>query len=169
MFDSVQNNTWLFFRLLLFEFLFFMNRLSRRWPNAFAFMSYSLKNFKDLHMFFKELACFILFSYQCSCCLLLFFLCLCFATTHLEYHIFQTLSTTFFKIFKKVFFKNFNAERGIWTLAPVARPTPLAGAPLQPLEYFCWTLWFYITLISQCNGYYKWEFSFCQSLFLKIF
>ena len=29
-----------------------------------------------------------------------------------------------------------NGERGIWTLAPVARPTPLAGAPLQPLEYF---------------------------------
>ena len=27
-------------------------------------------------------------------------------------------------------------ERGIWTLAPVTRPTPLAGAPLQPLEYF---------------------------------
>ena len=35
-------------------------------------MLYSLKNFKDLHMFFKELACFILFSYQCSFCLLLF-------------------------------------------------------------------------------------------------
>ena len=29
-----------------------------------------------------------------------------------------------------------NGERGIWTLAPVARPTPLAGAPLRPLEYF---------------------------------
>ena len=27
-------------------------------------------------------------------------------------------------------------EGGIWTLAPVTRPTPLAGAPLQPLEYF---------------------------------
>lgn len=26
-------------------------------------------------------------------------------------------------------------DRGIRTLAPVARPTPLAGAPLQPLEY----------------------------------
>ena len=121
-------------------------------------------------MFFKELACFILFSYQCSFMLfVVVFICLCFATTHLGYHVFQTLSTTFFKIFKKVFFKNFNAERGIWTLAPVARPTPLAGAPLQPLEYFCWTLWFYITLISQCNGYYKWEFFVCQQLFLKFF
>ena len=29
MFDSVQNNTWLFFRFLLFEFLFLMNCLSR--------------------------------------------------------------------------------------------------------------------------------------------
>ena len=29
-----------------------------------------------------------------------------------------------------------SGERGIWTLAPVSRPTPLAGAPLQPLEYF---------------------------------
>ena len=113
---------------------------------------------------------FILFSYQCSFMLfVVVFICLCFATTHLEYHIFQTLSTTFFKIFKKVFFKNFNAERGIWTLAPVARPTPLAGAPLQPLEYFCWTYSFYETLFSQCNGYYKWEFSFCQSLFLNFF
>ena len=31
-----------------------------------------------------------------------------------------------------------SGERGIWTLAPVTRPTPLAGAPLQPLEYFSW-------------------------------
>ena len=37
---------------------------------------------------------------------------------------------TFFEHFQ------FNGERGIWTLAPVTRPTPLAGAPLQPLEYF---------------------------------
>ena len=29
-----------------------------------------------------------------------------------------------------------SGERGIWTLAPVSRPTPLAGAPLRPLEYF---------------------------------
>ena len=33
-------------------------------------------------------------------------------------------------------FQVVSGERGIWTLAPVARPTPLAGAPLQPLEYF---------------------------------
>ena len=29
-----------------------------------------------------------------------------------------------------------NGEGGIWTLAPVSRPMPLAGAPLRPLEYF---------------------------------
>ena len=29
-----------------------------------------------------------------------------------------------------------NGEGGIWTLAPRERPTPLAGAPLRPLEYF---------------------------------
>ena len=28
-----------------------------------------------------------------------------------------------------------NGDGGIWTLAPRERPTPLAGAPLQPLEY----------------------------------
>ena len=40
------------------------------------------------------------------------------------------LVNNFFKLFTR------NGERGIWTLAPVARPTPLAGAPLRPLEYF---------------------------------
>ena len=38
----------------------------------------------------------------------------------------------------KLFEITLNGERGIWTLAPVSRPTPLAGAPLQPLEYFSW-------------------------------
>ena len=70
--------------------------------------------------------------------------------------LFPALSTTFYIYFSKHlqwhkrrkkrnlnllrFFFYFllvvNGERGIWTLAPVARPTPLAGAPLQPLEYF---------------------------------
>ena len=31
---------------------------------------------------------------------------------------------------------NFDGEGGIWTPAPCNRPTPLAGAPLRPLEYF---------------------------------
>ena len=29
-----------------------------------------------------------------------------------------------------------SGERGIWTLAPREGPTPVAGAPLRPLEYF---------------------------------
>ena len=67
------------------------------------------------------------------------------ATAYLDYHISFSLSTTFFIFFS--FFESCpsshlnssklkNGERGIWTLAPVARPTPLAGAPLRPLEYF---------------------------------
>ena len=106
-----------------------------------------------------------MFIYVVCCCFYLFV----FRNNSFRISRLSNFVNNFFKIFKKTFFKNFNAERGIWTLAPVARPTPLAGAPLQPLEYFCWTLWFYITLISQCNGYYKWEFSFCQSLFLNFF
>ena len=48
----------------------------------------------------------------------------------------QELFSNFFIFFKIWNFEKSNGERGIWTLAPVARPTPLAGAPLQPLEYF---------------------------------
>ena len=55
--------------------------------------------------------------------------------TLIYYHISSCLSITFLKFFSKVIFKQ-NGERGIRTLAPVARPTPLAGAPLRPLEYF---------------------------------
>ena len=40
-----------------------------------SFQILLLKNFKDLHMFFKELACFILFSYQCSFAVLICFVC----------------------------------------------------------------------------------------------
>ena len=64
---------------------------------------------------------------------------------YLSYNIFSTLSRTFFNLLylvsrpsNKLNFSgiNHNGERGIWTLAPRERPTPLAGAPLQPLEYF---------------------------------
>ena len=42
----------------------------------------------------------------------------------------------FVNTFLKLFFeKILSGDGGIWTLAPVTRPTPLAGAPLQPLEY----------------------------------
>ena len=52
------------------------------------------------------------------------------------------LSTTFSKKSEVLLallislFGSLSGERGIWTLAPVTRPTPLAGAPLRPLEYF---------------------------------
>ena len=57
-----------------------------------------------------------------------------------------------------MFSKYFNAERGIWTLAPVARPTPLAGAPLRPLEYFC----------SLSNTRYQCVFALFHSAFVII-
>ena len=41
-----------------------------------------------------------------------------------------------FLFFLKLFSVSKNGEGGIWTLAPVTRPIPLAGAPLRPLEYF---------------------------------
>ena len=61
------------------------------------------------------------------------------SATRLLYHIHFWMSSTFLKFF--IFFKNSktsNGEGGIWTLAPVTRPIPLAGAPLRPLEYFSW-------------------------------
>ena len=48
----------------------------------------------------------------------------------------QQLFSNFLICFLVVILIKENGERGIWTLAPVTRPTPLAGAPLQPLEYF---------------------------------
>ena len=100
-----------------------------------------------------------MFSYQCSFLLLPFHATAfilyqsvsCLSTTFLNYFLllFLNLSNSnsdilsyifllvnnFFEVFSKVIFKQ-NGERGIRTLAPVARPTPLAGAPLRPLEYF---------------------------------
>ena len=97
-----QNNTWLFFRFVLLSFPtlrigkglnFVLNEPSFQ-------MLYSLKNFKDLHMFFKELACFILFSYQCSFRLL----SVAHASALLDYHVFQSLSTTFFYFFQNLLY-----------------------------------------------------------------
>ena len=79
----------------------------------------------------------------------------------------------FFNFFSKVFLL-LNGDGGIWTLAPVARPTPLAGAPLQPLEYISkpenslpryWL--FNCTRMSprQCKIKFTKEKPFCQRFF----
>ena len=86
----------------------------------------------------------------------------------LSYHIFIVMSTTFLLIFRKKIIAltmEESGERGIWTLAPVARPTPLAGAPLRPLEYFselCFPYWCAIRRVV----YISKEFLSCQHLFL---
>ena len=70
--------------------------------------------------------------------------CVVFRQRMICYHIFLHLSTTFFQLLISCFIESKspdffaikNGEGGIWTLAPRKRSTPLAGAPLQPLEYF---------------------------------
>ena len=87
---------------------------------------------------------------------------------------FQVFSTFLFivKSWKK------NGERGIWTLAPVTRPTPLAGAPLQPLEYFSspenslpryWLFTALTTVFHRCIDYYIKKNLSCQQFFLIFF
>ena len=61
---------------------------------------------------------------------------LSFLTALIFYQIVCRLSTTFSKKIRTTYIANKSGERGIWTLAPVTRPIPLAGAPLRPLEYF---------------------------------
>ena len=55
---------------------------------------------------------------------------------------------------------HYGGDREIWTLAPVSQSTPLAGAPLQPLEYVSKTLmyswyYFFIFLSRNLNKIYK--------------
>ena len=72
------------------------------------------------------------------CCLSLFANAWCILSL-LIFHVnnFFYFFKNFFRIKKlKLVCLSFNGEGGIWTLAPRKRPTPLAGAPLQPLEYF---------------------------------
>ena len=47
------------------------------------------------------------------------------------------LSRVFLDVKNFFSFLSINAEGGIWTLARCKPSIPLAGAPLQPLEYFC--------------------------------
>ena len=94
--------------------------------------------------------------------------CLSLAATLISYHIRPAVVKNFFHFFLQLFVrrnsymlsrvlldvKNFfsflfiNAEGGIWTLARRKPSIPLAGAPLQPLEYFSW---FWILIIDIQN------------------
>ena len=112
--------------------------------------------FMILKRTFEE--CVSLFSYQRS----FFRIAVCFK--QLCYYIMlfsacQEVFSTFLKLFlflscsnsdilshptgccQELFFATFrlspNGEGGIWTLARRKPSIPLAGAPLQPLEYFC--------------------------------
>ena len=74
----------------------------------------------------------------------------------------------FSKKIRTTHISNQSGERGIWTLAPVTRPIPLAGAPLRPLEYFSKVHYLMIWYCSMrswriCNN--TKYFSICQSLF----
>ena len=93
------------------------------------------------HPLFRIFRVVLLFSYQVSLTSYQVFAVRSLVRQRdIYYHTAKSLSTTFFNFFWNSFFiiksRISNGERGIWTLAPVARPTPLAGAPLQPLEYF---------------------------------
>ena len=132
-----------------------------------------------------------LFSYQCSLlfsatliyyhiqkCLsttFLFFLfqlfradVLSFLTALIFYQIVCHLSTTFSKKIRTTYIANKSGERGIWTLAPVTRPIPLAGAPLRPLEYFSKVhyllIWCCSLRLWRINDITK-SLSVCQDLF----
>ena len=103
---------------------------------------------------------------------LMTFVIRCLSATRLLYHIHFWMSSTFLKFFIFSKFKTSNGEGGIWTLAPVTRPIPLAGAPLRPLEYFSKVHY----LIIWCCSMRSWRvydntkyFSVCQSLFFYIF
>ena len=74
---------------------------------------------------------------------------------------------------KKIITWKWSGERGIWTLAPVARPTPLAGAPLRPLEYFSVvviSIWFVKNSICfrRIDNYIRYKYK-CQPVFFIFF
>ena len=80
-----------------------------------------------------------------------FFRCFSFEPQLLHFITFISICQELFRFFSNSFLwyseriKRFlpNGEGGIWTLAPRKRPTPLAGAPLQPLEYFSKFIYFW--------------------------
>ena len=87
---------------------------------------------------------------------------------------FNRLSQTsfFVKNFFDFFFKTVSGERGIWTLARREPSTPLAGAPLQPLEYFS-IAWIMLNHSIFCSAWaiciIPLFMKICQLLFWKFF
>ena len=73
------------------------------------------------------------------------------------------------QLFEMFLFFSSNGERGIWTLAPRERPTPLAGAPLQPLEYFSISEFFNSYLVLHNALIIIQESFFFVNIFLYIF
>ena len=94
-----------------------------------------------------------------------------FATAKIEYHVFHLLSTTFLMFSSLIFFRcivlHQTEKEGFEPSRRDYRPTPLAGAPLQPLEYFSWSSFLSIFTSRQAwrIGYYTWWISICQPVF----
>ena len=92
-----------------------------------------------------------------------------FSTALIDYHKPFCLSRTFFKFFN---LKTVSGERGIWTLARREPSTPLAGAPLQPLEYFS-IAWIILNHSIFCSAWaiciIPLFMKICQLLFWKFF
>ena len=119
------------------------------------FKNYILWTFKDMSLFSYQGSLFVAVSaatsllYQALFCLsrtfLTFFQKFFWSSfvTHsasidfiIDFRCCQQLFSTFWIFYFFLFIQKKYGEGGIWTLAPRERSTPLAGAPLQPLEYF---------------------------------
>ena len=142
MFDSVRITTWLFIPFLLF----------------LKVSSLKIKLFKNFQGCFtvqlsRFLSCFSVVSLP----------------EQLWYHITafsvcqQLFSTFLFSFFISDYIKR--RKRDLNPRAALTRPTPLAGAPLQPLEYFSWIINLYEVDASQRMSYYTHNVLSCQLLF----
>ena len=142
MFDSVRITTWLFIPFLLF----------------LKVSSLKIKLFKNFQGCFtvqlsRFLSCFSVVSLP----------------EQLWYHITafsvcqQLFSTFLFSFFISDYMKR--RKRDLNPRAALTRPTPLAGAPLQPLEYFSRIINLYEVDASQRMSYYTHNVLSCQLLF----
>ena len=137
----------------LFQKVFSAIQLSRSFFDSYTRLSHLhrfVKNF--LKLFYRPKS-----SFKVSLSL---------TATFIDYHIFNRLSTTFQNFFCDS--RAASGERGIWTLARREPSTPLAGAPLQPLEYFsnawisnlfnlpalCEQNWLYLTRRLSVNHFF---------------